>query len=524
MANEKTPTKDKQVPLYSADKKPGEFIPTPRPEGPPVEKDPVPGPVSRGLQSALIGQAFESFGKAFTGGGYTPVGSAPQESKGMSNWRDAGNQVQTALEQRWYKAEFMNFRKAELKEFQANMKGLIEESKFLNKELDRGLWHESGPDGEVTRLDLTKEADRLSQIQLRGQLQADMVTRIGEMQVELGNQAAEKYRTNPMINSMILNMYDKTSKALLTQFNPEAALRSAESMTGQRKSEAEIRSLDASARASDAQASATRDKQPQGLHEAYKQGGAGQLDAFMNGTDQGIGLWTQVKEPIMEELKEEFFRNWRKENKHVTVNAEAKMVADFKNSQDKLKRVGQYRWVKDALGQDVADELQKQNPGYGPDPVTPPDPAVKGAVSPKEGEKKANKFAGIALERYNEWMGEQPPETTMEDGIDFIMKEWLPRALEGDIPNHEVHGEYILDNLTAGNTKASAAYRALVRARIGDQLKAKAGTGKGGKRLQDHQKVGKRSPRGGLGRAVRSIVADDVYAEEAPPLPKEPEI
>jgi hypothetical protein len=532
MANKETElTQDRQVAKRTTgQKEPGVFIPKPQPTGPTPEKEPVAGPLARGLQSALIGQAFESFGKSFTGGGYTPVGQAQREPAGMQNWRNAGNQVQVALEQRWYQAEFKNFRNAELKEFQSSMQGLINESKFMNKELDRGIWHEAGieGDGAVTRLDLTKEADRLQQVQLRGQLQSDMIQRMGEMQVNLGNSAAEKYRTNPLIGKMIAEMYKHTSQSLMTQFNPAAALKTAESMSGLRKTEAEIRSLDASARASDASASASRDKQPEGLHEAYKQGGAALLDAFINGTDQGLGLWEQVKAGYETELEEEFARNWRKTTgKNVTINAKQKMEADFKNSQDKLRRVAQYRWVRDTLGQKVADELQKQNPGYGPDPVTPQKPAVIGAVSPEEGKKKADKFAGIALDRYNEWMGEQDPNTTMEQGIDFILKEWLPRALDGDVPNHEVHGEYILDNLTAGTGKASEAYRSLVRARVADQLRAKAGTGKGGKRLQKHQKATPRvSPKGGgLVRSVKSLFGDeDVYAEKAPKLPPEPGI
>jgi hypothetical protein len=328
---------------------------------------------------------------------------------------------------------------------------------------------------------------------------------------------------------MVTDLYAHTSKALLTQFNPGAALKTAESMSGLRKDEAAIRASDAQARASDAQAAATTSKKPEGLKEAYDLGGAAGLDEFMNGTDAGLALYERVRAGYEEEVKIEFFRNWRKhQGKNVTINAEAKMVDDFKNNQDRLRRKAMYRWVKATLGDKVADELAKQNPGYGPDPIQPVVPAVKGAVSPKEGEQKANKFAGIALERYNEWMGEQPPETTMEEGIDFIMQQWLPTALDGSIPEHEEHGEYILENLTAGTGKAAEAYRSLIRARVGDQLKAKAGTGKGGKRLQPHQKVGggKRAGRGrgALSRTARSIVSDDVYAEKAPPLPKEPEI
>lgn len=532
MANEETPTQNKQVAKRTAgNQEPGAFIPKPRPAGGPApEAEPVAGPVSRGMQSALIGQAFESFGKAFTGGGYTPVGQAQRDPAGMQNWRDAGNQVQTALEQRWYQAEFKNFRNAELKEFQTKMQGVMEESKFLNKELDRGIWHEAGVGGEVpaTKLDLKSEEGRLQQIQLRGQLQSDMIQRIGDTQMELASAAAEKYRTNPLIGKMIQDLYMHSSKSLMTQFNPKAALTTAESMTGQRKTEAEIRALDAQARASDASATASRDKEPEGLHAAYERGGAASLDAFINGTDKGLSLWEQVRGTYETEIKEEFTRNWRKENKNVTVNPKQKMQADYDNSADRLRRVAQYRWVKATLGDDVANELQKQNPGYGPDSATPPTPAVKGALDPKESKRKADKFAGIALERYNEWMAEQDPNTTMEEGVDFIMNQWLPKALSGELPNHEVHGEYITDNLTAGTTKASQAYRSIVRARIEEQLEAKAGTGKGGKRLKPHQKAGKRrNPRargGGLIRAARGLFDDDVYAEKAPPVAPEPEI
>jgi hypothetical protein len=519
--------------LTTGQKKPGVFIPKGQPtEGTP-EPERVAGPVTRGLQSALIGQAFESFGKAFTGGGYTPVGQAKQTPGGMQNWRDAGNQVQAALEQRWYQAEFKNLRNAELKDFQSDMQGLIEESKFLNKELDRGIWHEAGagPDSPITRLDLKTEEGRLEQVQLRGQLQADMVHRVGEMQINLGNVAREKYRSNPLINNMIEEMYKHTSKSLLTQFNPAAAMANAEAVSGLRVDEAQIRQLDAQGRASDASAKERANKPPEGLHEAYKQGGAAGLDAFMNGTDKGLGLFEQVRGSYEKEVQEEFERNWRKENKKVTINRAAKMKADFANSQDSLRRLVMYRWVRATLGKDIAEELAKQNPGYGPGKVATVEPAVKGALSPKEAESKANKFAGIALDRYIEWMAEQPPETTMEEGIDFIMKQWLPEALDGNVPEYEEHGEYITDNLTAGATKAAEAYRALVRARVADQLKENAGAGKGGKKLKEHQRVGKTRPMGpgkrratALGSLTRGLFNEDEYPEKAPRLPPEPEI
>jgi hypothetical protein len=330
----------------------------------------------------------------------------------MQNWRNAGVGVQKALEARWYQAEFKNFRNAELKEFQTKVQGLVEESAFLNKELNRGFWHEA-VGGEVTKLDLSTEEGRLQQVQLRGQLQADMINRVGQFQIELGNVAAEKYRQNPTINKMIADMYKHTSNSLMTQFNPAAAMRTAESMMGLRQGEADIRAKDAQARSYDAQAAAAQNKEPRGLKEAYDQGGAAALDAYMNGTDSGIQQFESQRGDYKEEVREEFERNWRRENKHVTKNAQAKMEADYRNNRDRLKRKEQYRWVAATLGQKVADELAAQNPGYGPDAINPPEPAVKGAVAPKEIKEKSKKFSGIALERYNEWMSEQPPETTM---------------------------------------------------------------------------------------------------------------
>jgi hypothetical protein len=444
----------------------------------------------------------------------------------MQNWRGAGMQVQKALEQRWYQAEFKNLRNAELKEFQHKVQGALEESKFLNKELNRGFWHEA-VGGEVTKLDLNTEEGRLQQVQLRGQLQADLIQRVGEFQIELGNVAAEKYRTNPLINKMISDLYKHTSNSLMAQFNPAAALRTAESMSGLRKDEAAIRASDAAARASDAQAQATRTKTPEGLHEAYQQGGAQGLDAFINGTDQGLALWAQVAPTYEKEVHEEFARNWRRtKGKHVTKNADLKMEADRDNQADRLRRIMQYRWVKSTLGEEVANELQKHNPGYGPDKVQPPDPAVKGAIAPKEIEAKSKKWAGIALDRYAEWMSEQPPETTMEDGVNWIMSQWLPEMMSGNVPEYEEHGEYIAENLTAGTTAATAEYRAMVREKVREHLLKNAGKGKGGKGLKPHQKAGgKGHPRrGGLGRAVRGLFDEDVYAEKAPPLPPEPEI
>jgi hypothetical protein len=107
------------------------------------------------------------------------------------------------------------------------------------------------------------------------------------------------------------------------------------------------------------------------------------------------------------------------------------------------------------------------------------------------------------------------------------MNEWLPAALKGEIPEFEDHYDYILDNLTAKNTKATAEYRAIVRQKVSDHLMANAGKGKGGKGLKPHQRASRRRnprARGGLDRAVRGLFDEDQYAEKAPPLPPEPEI
>jgi hypothetical protein len=252
----------------------------------------------------------------------------------------------------------------------------------------------------------------------------------------------------------------------------------------------------------------------------------------MNGTDNGISLWESVRARFDEEVKEDFFRNWRKKNSKVTVNAEPKMKADFRKNQDRLTRLSQWKWVRATLGQEIADEFQKQNPGYGPDVEGPVEFAITGAVAPKQAKAKSKKFAGIALERYNEWMAEQDPDTTMEEGINFIMNDWLPIALGGELNSDvEVHGEYIAENLTAGLTKATAGYRAMVKAKIAAHLQENAGTGKGGAKLQKHQRVSKTKPKGpggrrasALGSLARGLFNDEEYPEEAPPLPPEPEI
>jgi hypothetical protein len=253
----------------------------------------------------------------------------------------------------------------------------------------------------------------------------------------------------------------------------------------------------------------------------------------MNGTDNGIALWESVRARFDEEVKEDFFRNWRKKNSKVTVNAQAKMEADFRKNQDRLTRLSQWKWVRATLGEEIAKEFQKQNPGYGPDKEGPIEFANTGAVAPKQAEKKAKKFAGIALERYNEWMAEQDPEeTSMEDGINFVMKEWFPMAMAGELDSDvEVHGEYIAENLTAGQTKATEGYRQLVRTKMETHLKENAGTGKGGAKLAPHQRVSKTKPKGPAGRRAsamgslaRGLFNEDEYPEDAPPLPKEPEI
>lgn len=481
-------------------------------------------PVGRGLQGALIQSAFQKFGEAFHGGGYTPPGQQAAESPGIAAWRAQGAQVAAALENRWHMAEFANFRKQQLARFQKDAEAVRQESQFRNAQLNRGHWYE--PDGSLTKLDPNTPEGREQIALFRGQLQADVINKIGQLQVALGNEAAEKYSTNPLVGQVIQNMYEKATKAMMTQFQPKETLDAEQQRADIRSTEADValktqQTATSAAMAADAQTAA---KEPRSLPEAYALGGAGALDEFINGTKNGLDMWGAVREGYRAQANAAFDARFIKAHPELA-NDEARMTMALERAKiendSRLEKLAQWQWVSSTLGPEAAKEFSAANPGYGPDPAGPTEPAIKGRISPKETKAKTKEWGGIALEVYRDYISQaDDKDAALEYGIDYVLNEWLPERLSGEGTGEE-YDDYINSNLSASGGQATAAYREQVRAFIEATLRKHAGANapelppEARVKRPTQQRRGHKQA-GALGRGIQALFGDQ--PPEAPKL------
>lgn len=473
------------------------------------EQEYVPGPIGRGLQSALIQSAFESFGQAFEGGS---TQGAAENAPGMSAWRQAGDNVAKALEMRYYQAELVNFNKRQVKNFAQQADNLKNQSRFLNAELDRGVFHEI--DGSVTYYDPETPDGRAKILMARGRLEADTISKLGDLQVSLSNEAASKYGDNPLINKQVANLYMQASTALLSRFNPENSLAAGQSMANIRQSEAQAANQQASARATQAE-----DRVPKTLRAAYQIGGVEGLSDWMNGTVPGQTMWANVREPLVNEVIADAKARYWKEHPNLT---EQQKEIGFNNSlnenRSRFEKIGQWKWVASTLGEDVAKELQAKFPAFGPDPDKPLEPAVKGSIKPNEMKDKAEKWGKLALNKYEEYMSlAEGKNLSREDGIDYVLNDWFKNALTGG--SKEEGYEMINQELTASDGQSAQKYRQYVTEYLKSLLRKHAG--EGASQLPPEQQAPSRRgvrgnpvTRGGraLGRFVGNLFDETTYA------------
>ena len=178
--------------------------------------------VGRGLSGALVGSAFESFGKAFDGGGYTPIGQTPDTSY-MDNWRQMGENTKKALETRWHMAEFRRFRESLLKSYENDVNAIVNNTKGVVQNLQEGMIP-GEQEGQWVPLDLSKPENQMKILRLQNTVQSEVFNQISNRQIQLNNDAAEIYHNNPIVSDMLQKMMLKQNEMLMGQFSqPEAA-------------------------------------------------------------------------------------------------------------------------------------------------------------------------------------------------------------------------------------------------------------------------------------------------------------
>ncbi len=468
----------------------------------------------RGLSSALVGSAYRSFGKAFDGGGYTPRGQRPDTSY-LDNWEEAGNRAQKALEDRWHKSEFANFRKNHLDKFQAEMQDIEKKSSFLTQELQEGRWPTS--DGGIEELDYKIPEQRSKAIRLRNHVQSEAIRKITELQINLNNVAAEKYSTNPIIDLMIQQMMENQTQAMSAQFQTPGPQQQAEQQMKLDTGEADIKYKQALTRQADAQTGRTEGKYKSTDAVMRDMGPAQAARYFANNVEGKQLLEATGFEGFMTKLERQTADGFIKRQKWSPQEAgleanQTKVQAFLDSERPRLRERATFEWMKQEYGQDAADAAAAGRPGMLADTAPPFNYDVKTNPTKKETKEKTNRWDALGVQKANEQMA-RDPGMSKKEAKDWLMDEWLPEALDGtDIAEG---GAYLkqFDGLTAEEAnKAAAPYIAAVRKSLEKALKW-IGSGAGTEGLLPEQKSQPQGRpgrgRGGLGRLAKGLYPPD---------------
>ena len=222
----------------------------------------TPGPVARGLSTALMQGAFEKFGHAFTDTGDVRRDTMSEDSR-MAPWREQGQKVAGALEMRWHTMEYENFQAAEVEPYIQAKKGMLQEYQQRHEMLNQGQW--IGADGQIQQFDISKPQDREQLIRIRGQLENNYYGQSGEQDIELFHKAY-KYGNNPLISNRIQAIATTYSEMLMTVANPQDTLQSENILS---EIDARGRNVAVNERLAATQAQQTRElKRPKDLREA----------------------------------------------------------------------------------------------------------------------------------------------------------------------------------------------------------------------------------------------------------------
>ncbi len=486
---------------------------------------------AKGVSSALMGSAFESFGKAMTGGGYTPRGQRPDDS-GMANWRNQALKTQKRLEDRWHMAEFRQFRKGRLKKFEEDVKQEQNYLSTITKELREGNLHNA--DGSITPLDRNNEADRATILRMTSQLEADTVAKVAELQIGLNNDAAEKYANNPIVNDMIEKMMMKQTEMLTAQFRQPNTMAQAKDQMDLDTGYADIKYKESLTRQADVRTSKEGAKYTNTDAAWRDKGPAAAVRYFTNDVNgralmENTGGFTRHLGKVEQESANAFIKNqgWSVTDAAQKPNQE--MTAAYLQQQGPtLRDVAMGLWIKDEYGQDAFDAASASRPALLEPAAEPFKHAVKVMPSKADTEEKQKDWNTLGTEVANEQM-RRKPGLSKEDAIDWLMSEWFPEALEGE--NIQQGGGYMseFEGLTADQAnKAVKPYIAGVRKALRKYAEKFVGTGPGTEQLTEEQRPsrGRRGSRGGLGRSVSSLFGKEIYPEKfrerhPKPTPKE---
>jgi len=462
----------------------------------------------QGMSKALMGGAFESFGKAFGGGGYTPRGQKPDQGH-MSNWREMGRQTQKALENRWHMAEWATFRKTHLKEYENNLKGLMDNNSSLVQSLNEGKWPNENVEGGFEVYDLNNEKDRMKVLRLKNTLESETFRSVMDMQLGLNNVAMEKYYNNPIVGGMIEKMMLKQTEMLQGQFNMGKNSRE------QAKGELDIENTNADIRVKNATAGQMERKAKkdgalyEDITEAHGNMTPAEFVDFATNNPKGRELlndstYTDYLAEITQSRREEFRKGKDWSDLDAQTTEHRAMEEEFiaaNLSRFKQRAFGEF--VQGEFGPKAYSDVVNVKEGIGKDVNPPHAPEITVMPSKKEVKELVKDWNTLGTELANREM-RKDNTLSKDDAIDWLMDDWFDKAMEGNSTDREGVGGYIseLDGMTADwDNKVVRPYIKEIRDQLRKYAEKWVGTGPGTDQLLENQKPPRKSQSRG---AVRS--------------------
>jgi hypothetical protein len=433
--------------------------------------------------------AFRSFGKAIDGGGYTPRGMRPDESY-LDAWEEQGGKAVKALEERWHRNEFTQFRKTHLDKYEADLKTLDEEASYLTKELREGRWPQS--DGKILELDYNVEADRMKGMRLKSQVEADATMKMAEMQINLNNLAAEKYSNNPIIDRMIQQMMEHQTQALASQFQQPNTMKQAQGEQDLEKGGVEMDYKKSLTRQADAQTAnlGTQGAKYKDTNAVFQAMGPGEAARYFTHNVDGKALFQEVGGDYIQQMEQvtatEFIRSQKWDSQEAGLNSEA-IESYVASKRPNIYQRAMHEWMKQEYGEEVAAAASDGRPMMRELPA----PAFKYDVDVNPGKtetkEKTDKWDALGHNAGTQAMAKDP-DMTPEEAKLYVMDEWLPSAMDGkDIQHGDAYSKQF-KGLTADEKNAAAApYIQAVRESLEKALKW-LGSGEGSAGLTTAQK------------------------------------
>lgn len=389
----------------------------------------------KGFAAGTMASAFESFGKAFTRTGDV-AGDRASEEQRMAPWREQGAKVNNALEVRWQQMEFENFKEETVNQYLDNKKQLVGSFKKFAALLDDKQWIDPTT-GEPIHLDDTTEQGRHRLLQYRNRLFTEFSNKNIDLDMGLSN-SAYKYPNNPMVQKVIESMMQGTSKQLDTVANPEQSLKGQKAVSDIEVQERNSRANMLQARS---QAKASKTKDPTSIRQALKHADIG-VEGVLEWMTAGGGaalLHSAAGTPFVDtafaKYRQHLIDNEGFEDDGPGGEGTQTLDNKMKESGQTINNIAAVEMLRsvDPRAAKAAKAYAPQFFAHELSGEDQPKGVIKGTRLSKQDTKENIKaWEGELDKQLTDYMSDLSNETDIESAIEYLINEWLPKAIVGD--------------------------------------------------------------------------------------------